>query len=83
MANQAAVWLKIEYLPAYAPELNPVEGVWGHTKSNALGNYEALTVCDLEETVDQALADLHHTPQLLQSFIHGAQLETTRVHSPR
>jgi DDE superfamily endonuclease len=23
-------WLEVEYLPAYAPELNPVEGLWAN-----------------------------------------------------
>jgi DDE superfamily endonuclease len=77
LAIHAATWLKIEYLPAYAPELNPVEGVWGHTKSNTLGNYEAIDVFDLDETVNQALADLHHTPRLLQSFFDATQLDTS------
>jgi hypothetical protein len=25
-------WLEVEWLPAYAPELNPVEYLWGHLK---------------------------------------------------
>lgn len=77
LALHAADWLKIEYLPAYAPELNPVEGVWGHTKSHALGNYEAIDVFDLDDTVNQALWDLHDTPRLLQSFFEGARLDTS------
>jgi putative transposase len=27
-------WLTVIRLPAYAPELNPVEGVWAHLKSS-------------------------------------------------
>jgi transposase len=30
--------VRVELLPPYAPELNPVELVWGHTKRNALAN---------------------------------------------
>lgn len=77
LAKNTANWLKIEYLPAYAPELNPVEGVWGHTKSNALGNYQALDVLDLDDAVNEALCDLHDTPRLLQSFFEIAQLDTS------
>ncbi|WP_162794734.1 IS630 family transposase [Nonomuraea lactucae] len=29
---EARTWLTVFYLPAYAPELNPVEGVWAHMK---------------------------------------------------
>jgi putative transposase len=38
--------LHVFLLPPYAPELNPVEPVWGYLKMNALSN---LAVLDLEE----------------------------------
>ncbi len=31
----------IEYLPPYAPELNPVEHLWGYLKGNPLANWAA------------------------------------------
>ena len=31
--------VRVELLPPYAPELNPVELVWGYTKRNPLANY--------------------------------------------
>lgn len=31
--------VRVELLPPYAPELNPVELVWGHTKRNPLANF--------------------------------------------
>jgi transposase len=31
-------WLQVEWLPAYAPELNPVELVWGNVDGNELAN---------------------------------------------
>ncbi len=31
-------WLRVERLPAYAPELNPVEQVWGNIKATELAN---------------------------------------------
>jgi hypothetical protein len=31
LADQHA-WLRVEYLPAYAPDLNPVEGLWANLK---------------------------------------------------
>jgi transposase len=31
-------WLAVEPLPAYAPELNPIERVWGNLKSTELAN---------------------------------------------
>ncbi len=32
LAEQGATWLQVEWLPSYAPDLNPVEHVWNHTK---------------------------------------------------
>ncbi len=29
-------WLEMERLPAYTPELNPVEGLWGNLKGRDL-----------------------------------------------
>jgi transposase len=31
-------WLRVERMPAYAPELNPLEGGWSHLKSGVLAN---------------------------------------------
>src|SRR3954447_24452570 len=38
----------VEWLPAYAPELNPVEPTWSHTKYGDLANYVPDDVLDLE-----------------------------------
>lgn len=70
-------WLRIEYLPAYAPELNPVEGAWGHTKTNPLANYAPEDVEDLDDAVNEALCDLHTTPRLLWSFFKLAKLDSS------
>jgi transposase len=32
-------WLHVERLPAYAPELNPVEYLWSHWKQHELANF--------------------------------------------
>jgi DDE superfamily endonuclease len=48
-------WLVVQPLPAYAPELNPVEGLWGNVKGRELANLSAETI---EETVRAAEAGL-------------------------
>lgn len=48
-------WLVVERLPAYAPELNPVEGLWGNVKGRELANLCAETI---EETVQAAESGL-------------------------
>ena len=37
-------WLVVERLPGYAPELNPVEGLWGNIKGRELANLCADTL---------------------------------------
>ncbi len=39
-------WLRVEWLPPYAPDLNPVETPWGNVKGQELANLE------VEDTVD-------------------------------
>jgi transposase len=49
--NTQRSWLVVERLPAYAPELNPVEGLWSNLKSVELAN---LTGPTLAEVITQA-----------------------------
>jgi DDE superfamily endonuclease len=39
-------WLVVERLPGYAPELNPVEGLWANLKDQEFANYAADTLQD-------------------------------------
>jgi transposase len=34
--------IALEYLPAYAPDLNPVECIWGHLKRRARRNLRSM-----------------------------------------
>jgi transposase len=66
--------LHLEYLPPYAPELNPNEFGWAHLKTGALANF-----CpeDAEELHAQVLlAARSVTPQqdLLRAFVRGTRL---------
>jgi transposase len=38
LQQQRAPWLTVEWLPAYAPDLNPVEAIWNQTKYADLPN---------------------------------------------
>lgn len=48
-------WLTVEWLPAYAPDLNPVEFLWGHAKGGELANQE---VEDVEEVIESLRREL-------------------------
>ena len=43
-------WIELEYLPSYAPELNPVEYIWAYWKQHELPN-----VCSRDNGVSTSL----------------------------
>ena len=65
----------IEYLPPYAPDLNPVEHVWKHTKYDDLGNFIPDDLLDLELELDWSIGQTRQRPELLRSFFHATELE--------
>jgi len=71
---RGANWLSVEWLPAYAPDLNPVEALWSHAKYTALANFVPDNVNHLEDAVIEAVGDTHFNPPLLRSFFHAAKL---------
>jgi transposase len=63
-----------ETLPAYAPELNPDELVWGWSKYGRLANLAAEDTDQLAEWVIDELIYLHDHPHLLASFLEKTKL---------
>lgn len=68
-------WFEVEWLPCYAPDLNPAEGVWQHSKCVCLANFFAEDVDQLREAGDRSLSDLRSTRNLLRAFFRHAGLE--------
>lgn len=66
---------RVEWLPPYAPDLNPVEAVWDHTKYGDLANYIPDDLADLRGELDGSLGQTRRRPELLRSFFHSAELE--------
>ena len=66
---------RIEWLPPYAPDLNPVEYVWDHTKYGDLANYIPEDLTDLRVELDESMVQTRRRPKLLRSFFHSAELE--------
>ncbi len=60
------VWL--EQLPGYAPELNPVEGIWRYLKQVRLRNVCCRTLAELRYELRLATANLRHKAQVLASL---------------
>ena len=65
----------IEWLPGYAPDLNPVEAVWSQTKYTDLANYVPDDVLDLKIEAELALEATRGKQKLLRSFFHAARLK--------
>jgi len=65
----------VEWLPPYAPDLNPVEPVWNHTKYGDLANYIPDDLLDLQLELEESLDHTRSSPELLRSFFHAAELD--------
>ena len=66
--------LHLERLPAYAPDLNPVEQVWSHLKYGRLPNFVPRHVRHLDRVVRSHLHAVSQTPGLLKALWHGSKL---------
>jgi putative transposase len=60
-------WLHVIRLPAYAPDLNPVEHVWSHVK-RSLGNLAVHGIDDLASIVKNRLKRVQYRPDLTDAF---------------
>ena len=68
------VQLESFFLPAYAPELNPVENVWGYLKMNPLANYAASDVESLATRARRHTRCVQRKPRLLHGFLKRSPL---------
>lgn len=67
--------VRLEWLPAYAPELNPDEQVWNRTKYVDLANFCPEHLADLAQAVRQSLERTKSHQSLLRSFFAYAGLK--------
>lgn len=67
--------LDFEYLPPYAPQANPVEFLWAHSKGHELANYVPDTKAELGEYVVDTLRRTRRRYDVLAGFFHAAGLE--------
>jgi len=67
-------WFEFEWLPAYAPELNPVEQCWNHTKHADLPNFIPDDLNHLETAVCESILEQREDQKLLRSFFAYAKL---------
>ncbi len=75
LASTAGRGVRVERLPGYAPDLNPVESAWQHLKHVEMRNLIALDLEDLHLELHLAIGRLRQKPRLISSFFVGAGLE--------
>ena len=74
LADGAAKQIHLERLPAYAPDLNPDEGVWSYLKQVELRNVCCFNLDHLHQQLNLAILRLRRKPVLIQSFFEEAGL---------
>ncbi|MCH8141257.1 MAG: IS630 family transposase [Proteobacteria bacterium] len=64
----------LELLPPYAPELNPVEGVWSNLKYHRMPNHGIHDLAELHDRAEQEAHIIASCPDLLRGFVSGTPL---------
>jgi transposase len=75
--------VEFQWLPAYAPELNPVEPRWSHAKYGKLANFTPDDASALKRSVRSTLKGQANKHSLKQSFFAAAKLPLTQGHLRR
>jgi hypothetical protein len=75
--NTQRHWLVVERLPAYAPELNPVEGLWSWLKGTELANLVCPTLGAVVEQAERGIERARRTPHLAYSFLRRTGLSVS------
>jgi transposase len=73
LAAQPA-WLQVEQLPGYAPDLNPVELLWGNLKGDELANLCPADIAALRHPVHTGCGRIRRQPALAFAFLRHAGL---------
>lgn len=72
--QEQSTWLTVEYLPAYAPELNPVEPLWSSLKGKHAANYPADMIDELDAHLRRSIRRVRRCSDIGLGFIKHAQL---------
>lgn len=69
LASGAAGRIHLEQLPAYAPELNPDEGIWNYLKRVELKNLSCPDISHLRHELRKAKERLRHKTPVIRGCI--------------
>jgi transposase len=67
-------WLVVERLPGYAPELNPVEGLWSSLKAVELANLAGEGLDEVIAAAERGIQRIRSTHHLAFSFLRRCGL---------
>lgn len=75
LASKEAKWVRVEPLPAYAPDLSPLDrGFWHHLKHVEMRNRSCMDLEELHLEFHLAIGRLRQKPHLIRSFFAAAGL---------
>jgi len=66
--------VEAERLPAYAPELNPTEYMWGHLKTHEIANLIAQHAWELSFEATAAVRRMRRRPSIINACYAQAEL---------
>jgi hypothetical protein len=75
-------WLTVERLPAYAPELNPVEYLWANLKGTELANFTGDTVAEVADQAHHGIQRVCDSDSLVVGFLAHTGLSLNDEPSP-
>ena len=78
----AQAWLRVFRLPAYAPDLNPVEGIWSVLKRGVLANLAVASFAHLVHVIRHGLKKIQYQPGLIEGCLAGTGLTLDRIEHP-
>jgi hypothetical protein len=75
-------WLTVERLPAYAPELNPVEYLWANLKGGELANCTGDTIAEVANQAQHGIQRVCDCDSLVVGFLAHTGLSLDDEPSP-
>lgn len=76
-STRGRVW--VERLPDYAPELNPIEYLWGYAKGNDLANFAPKHLWELSQAARKAFRRVRRVKRCLRAFWIQSELDLNGI----
>jgi hypothetical protein len=81
--TSAQPWLRVFQLPSYAPDLNPLEGIWSVLKRGMLANQAAASYARLLQVIRHSMQKIQRRPGLLEGCLAGTGLTLELPEHPK